>query len=154
MSKHQDLKTIKSSSQFKLFKKITSGFLRLSISQKLHLGFFPLIVLIVFISVFALAKLNQLTILNESIMGVNIPAQEDIEELREIVIDQESIIRRYMILKDEDFLKKHLPDFDFLGFIPYDSDLIEADLEGISPYDTDAQAKAVVSGMIDKLMNS
>ncbi len=54
--------------------------------------------------------------------------------------------------KDEDFLRKHLPDFDFLGFIPYDGDLIEADLEGISPYDTNASSKAVVSEMIEKLM--
>lgn len=54
--------------------------------------------------------------------------------------------------KDEDFLRKHLPDFDFLGFIPYDSDLIEADLEGISPFDTNAPSKAVVKDMIEKLM--
>jgi len=55
--------------------------------------------------------------------------------------------------KDEEFLKKHLPDFEFLGFIPYDGDLIEADLDGISPYDTDAQSKAVVGDMIGKLVN-
>ncbi len=55
--------------------------------------------------------------------------------------------------KDEDFLRKHLPDFDFLGFIPYDGDLIEADLEGISPYDTNAQSKQVVGKMIETLMN-
>ena len=55
--------------------------------------------------------------------------------------------------KDEDFLRKHLPDFDFLGFIPYDGDLIEADLEGISPYDTEAQSKKEVGDMIEKLMN-
>jgi CO dehydrogenase maturation factor len=56
--------------------------------------------------------------------------------------------------KDEDFLKKHLSDFDFIGFMPYDADLIEADLEGISPYDTNAPSKAVVSDMIANLMNS
>jgi len=55
--------------------------------------------------------------------------------------------------KDEDFLKKHLPDFEFLGFIPYDGDLIEADLDGISPYDTDAQSKVVVKDMIGQLIN-
>jgi CO dehydrogenase maturation factor len=54
--------------------------------------------------------------------------------------------------KDEDFLRKHLPDFEFLGFMPYDAELIEADLEGISPYDTDAQSKQVVGAMIEKLM--
>lgn len=56
--------------------------------------------------------------------------------------------------KDEAFLRKHLSDFDFLGFIPYDGDLIEADLEGISPFDTNAPSKAVVKSMIDRLMPS
>ncbi len=105
MTKNQKLNNINNSSQVKLFKKMVSRFLRLSISQKMHLGFFPLLVLIVFISVFALAKLNQLTSLNESILGVNIPAQEEATKMREIAIDQESIIRRFMILKDEEFLK-------------------------------------------------
>ena len=55
--------------------------------------------------------------------------------------------------KDEEFLKKHLPDFEFLGFIPYDGDLIEADLDGVSPYDTDAHSKVVVKDMIGQLLN-
>jgi CO dehydrogenase maturation factor len=53
--------------------------------------------------------------------------------------------------KDEDFLKKHLADFDILGFVPYSDALIEADLEGISPYAADSTAKDVVKEMIDKL---
>jgi len=36
--------------------------------------------------------------------------------------------------KDKEFLKKHLPDFNFLGFMPFDDNLIEADLNGISPF--------------------
>ncbi len=53
--------------------------------------------------------------------------------------------------KDEAFLKEHLPDFDFLGFIPYDDALIEADLDGRSPYDTNARAKQIVSDIINRL---
>jgi len=53
--------------------------------------------------------------------------------------------------KDEDFLKKHLSDFEFLGFLPYDNALIEADLNGISPYDVDSPSKAIVKDMIFKL---
>jgi CO dehydrogenase maturation factor len=53
--------------------------------------------------------------------------------------------------KDEEFLRKHLPDFEFLGFMPYDDTLIEADLSGASPYDTATTAKQVVAGIIDKL---
>jgi CO dehydrogenase maturation factor len=53
--------------------------------------------------------------------------------------------------KDEEFLRKHLPDFEFLGFLPYDDTLIEADLSGASPYDTATTAKQIVAGIIDKL---
>jgi CO dehydrogenase maturation factor len=53
--------------------------------------------------------------------------------------------------KDEAFLQKHLKDFEFLGFIPYDDALIEADLDGVSPFDVDPAAKTHVSQMIDSL---
>ena len=53
--------------------------------------------------------------------------------------------------KDEDFLRKHLGEFEFIGFIPYDDALIEADLEGLSPYDVESSAKDEVQAMIDKL---
>lgn len=52
---------------------------------------------------------------------------------------------------DEDFLKKHLPDFEFLGFLQYDDTLIDADLKGLSPYDVDSPTKARVAEMIGKL---
>jgi CO dehydrogenase maturation factor len=48
---------------------------------------------------------------------------------------------------DEDFLKKHLKGFDFLGFIPYDEQLIEADLKGLSPYSTNSIAVEAVKKM-------
>ncbi len=54
-------------------------------------------------------------------------------------------------LKDEDFLKKHLPDFDYLGSLPYDDTLIEADLAGKSPYDTATLSKDAVREMVGKL---
>ena len=53
--------------------------------------------------------------------------------------------------KDEEFLKKHLSDFEFLGFIRQDEALIEADLDGVSPYDVDSMAKTNVEEMISKL---
>jgi CO dehydrogenase maturation factor len=53
--------------------------------------------------------------------------------------------------KDEEFLRTHLPDFEFLGFLPYDDTLIEADLSGTSPYDTPSTAKQVVEAIIDRL---
>jgi CO dehydrogenase maturation factor len=43
------------------------------------------------------------------------------------------------------------PTFEFLGFLPYDDTLIEADLSGASPYDTATTAKQIVAGIIDRL---
>ncbi|TES94682.1 MAG: carbon monoxide dehydrogenase, partial [Desulfobacteraceae bacterium] len=53
--------------------------------------------------------------------------------------------------KDEDFLKKHLRDYKFIGFIRYDEALIEADLDGASPFDVDSTAKTSVKEMIAEL---
>lgn len=53
--------------------------------------------------------------------------------------------------KDELFLKKHLSDFEFIGFLPYEGPLIEADLEGISPFDVNSSSKGYVEKMISRL---
>ncbi len=55
-----------------------------------------------------------------------------------------------VLLKERD-LKKHLEGFEILGFIPYDDALIEADLNGVSPYEVDSEAKINVQEMILKL---
>jgi CO dehydrogenase maturation factor len=52
---------------------------------------------------------------------------------------------------DESFLRSHLSDYDFLGFLPYDNALIEADLQGKSPFDVDSSAKNVIKEMIGRL---
>lgn len=53
--------------------------------------------------------------------------------------------------KDEDFLKKHLTGFEYMGSLPYDDALIEADLNGASPYDTNSLTKDVVKDMVAML---
>jgi len=53
--------------------------------------------------------------------------------------------------KDREFLQTHLNDFEFLGFLPYDDTLIEADLNGISPFDTNSPSKAEVNKMISEI---
>jgi CO dehydrogenase maturation factor len=53
--------------------------------------------------------------------------------------------------KDEAFLQTHLHDFEFLGFLPYDEALIEADLNGSSPFDVDSPSKEQVKAMISRL---
>jgi CO dehydrogenase maturation factor len=70
----------------------------------------------------------------------------------EIRLDQIAVVgNKIRSPQDEAFLREHLPDFDFLGFLPYDDRLIEADLSGASPYDTATVAKQIVAGIIDKL---
>ncbi len=53
--------------------------------------------------------------------------------------------------KDEAFLREHLADFEFLGFMPYSDKLIEADLDGISPFDVDSPARSEVEKMMVRL---
>ena len=52
---------------------------------------------------------------------------------------------------DEQFLKTHLHDFEFLGFLPYDEALIEADLKGCSPFDVACPSKEKVEALMSKL---
>jgi CO dehydrogenase maturation factor len=52
---------------------------------------------------------------------------------------------------DEKFLRENLPDFEFLGFLPYSDALIEADLNGKSPYDVNSPARETVQEMIKRL---
>jgi hypothetical protein len=89
----------------KPLKKLSRRYWRLSIAHKMHLGFFPLVLLIFLISLFALTKLNQINRLNSSILLTDIPAHAAVEKMRETIFDQESFIRRYMILKDNELLK-------------------------------------------------
>ena len=53
--------------------------------------------------------------------------------------------------QDSEFLRSHLQDFDFLGFLPYEELLIEADLNGLSPYDADSKAKSEILKIIEAL---
>ncbi len=53
--------------------------------------------------------------------------------------------------KDREFLQRHLNGFEFIGFLPYDDALIEADLQGISPFDVESPSKAQVEAMVAKL---
>lgn len=53
--------------------------------------------------------------------------------------------------KDREFLLSQMPDFEFLGFIPFDSGIIEADLEGRAPFEKNPQGLSAVKEMIKKL---
>ncbi len=51
----------------------------------------------------------------------------------------------YYCKEDQVFLKQHLDGFEFLGFLPFDNSLIEADLKGISPFDMESAAGTIVA---------
>jgi CO dehydrogenase maturation factor len=70
----------------------------------------------------------------------------------EIKLDQIAVVgNKIRSPKDEEFIRTHLSDFDILGFLPYGDALIEADLNGVSPYDVDSAAKEKVAAMIASL---
>lgn len=52
---------------------------------------------------------------------------------------------------DVRFLQENLPQFDFIGWLPYDEVLIDADLKGVSPFSTVSLAKDRVREMIGRL---
>jgi CO dehydrogenase maturation factor len=45
-----------------------------------------------------------------------------------------------------------MPDFHFLGFLPYRTDIIEADLDGIPPFEKDKETLEIVTEMLKDLM--
>ena len=53
--------------------------------------------------------------------------------------------------KDRVFLEEQMPDFQFLGFIPYRTNIIEADLDGIPPFEKDDETLEVVKEMLKNL---
>jgi CO dehydrogenase maturation factor len=54
--------------------------------------------------------------------------------------------------QDKEFLQKQLPGFIFLGFLPYDNQIIEADLEGKAPFEKEQALAGQVSQMVEGLI--
>ena len=52
---------------------------------------------------------------------------------------------------DREFLLSHMPDFHFLGFLPYDSRIVEADLGGIPPYKDNPEFLREMERIVDTL---
>ena len=50
--------------------------------------------------------------------------------------------------KDKMFLINHMVGFEFLGFLPFRSQIIEADLEGLPPFEKDREGLLTVKEMI------
>jgi CO dehydrogenase maturation factor len=50
--------------------------------------------------------------------------------------------------KDKDFLLKNMNDFSFLGFLPFNENIIEADLASRPPYELNPEGLKIVSEMV------
>ena len=55
---------------------------------------------------------------------------------------------------DREFLISSLPGFEFLGFIPYDQAIVDADLANLSPLDSSQQVIAAVKDIYQALLSS
>lgn len=85
------------------------------------------------------------------------PGRRSIETARQIKeLSEELGIKNLLIVgnkirseKDKDFLLTNMRDFDFLGFLPFNERIIEADLDGSPPYEKDLEGLKIVSDMID-----
>ena len=54
--------------------------------------------------------------------------------------------------KSEQAIRSGLADFDVLGFLPYDEVLLEADLNGISPFDLDSEFERELEAIRGKIV--
>ena len=53
--------------------------------------------------------------------------------------------------EDKKFLLKHMEDLEFLGFIPFADEIIEADLNGLPPFEKDIKGLMAVKDMVNKI---
>ena len=84
------------------------------------------------------------------------PGSRSIETARQIKrLSDELGIKNLLIVgnkirseRDKDFLLKNMSTFDFLGFLPFNENIIEADLDGRPPYEKDPEGLRIVSQMM------
>jgi CO dehydrogenase maturation factor len=85
------------------------------------------------------------------------PGRRSVETARQIKeLSEELGIKNLLIIgnkirseKDKDFLLTNMIDFKFIGFLPFNERIIEADLDGSPPYEKDLEGLKIVSDMID-----
>jgi len=78
---------------------IIAHFLRLTIANKLMLGFSSLLALLVVISIYALINLDRLNAINSSILQTDLPVIRASEKMIDVILSQELYTRRYMVFR-------------------------------------------------------
>jgi CO dehydrogenase maturation factor len=84
------------------------------------------------------------------------PGSRSVETARQIKrLSDELGIKNLLIVgnkirseRDRDFLLKNMRTFEFLGFLPFNEDIIEADLDGRPPYEKDPGGLKIVTQMM------
>jgi CO dehydrogenase maturation factor len=84
------------------------------------------------------------------------PGTRSVETARQIKrLTEELGIKNLLIVgnkirteRDRDFLLSHMPDFTFMGFLPFSEQIIEADLDERPPYEKDPEGLRIVSHMM------
>ncbi|HXG30731.1 MAG TPA: HAMP domain-containing protein [Thermodesulfobacteriota bacterium] len=90
---------------------------RLTLAKKILIGYLPLSLLIILISVFVLSTLERLNKINTSIIRTNVPLIEISEKMIDNLLAQELYGRRYAILRSPDILelfRERSREFDLL----------------------------------------
>jgi CO dehydrogenase maturation factor len=52
---------------------------------------------------------------------------------------------------DEEYLKARIPEEDLFGFISYNEEIIDADRQGVSPYETSERARAEIMKIKERI---
>jgi diguanylate cyclase (GGDEF)-like protein len=78
--------------------------LKLTLGTKILLGYLPILILLIAISIFTLLRLNLVNRINSEIVSVDLVENREAENMIDIMLTQESFGQRYMILKSQDML--------------------------------------------------
>ncbi len=104
----------------------------LTIATKMTLGYLPLALIIIILSLYTLSSLNELSDINRGIVNTNIAIIEACDNLHDTLFAQESCARRYLILKNEEMLTLFSKrDFEFKKILKGLTDIPQADRKKI-----------------------
>jgi len=83
---------------------IVANFLRLTIANKLMLGFSSLLALLVIISFYALTNLNRINSINSSILLTDLPVILASDKMIDLIFSEELYTRRYMVFRNDEVI--------------------------------------------------
>jgi diguanylate cyclase (GGDEF)-like protein len=104
MADDKDTRVSEKNSFARLADFCVANFLRLTIANKLMLGFSSLLALLLIISFYALSNLNRLNSINESILLTDQPIILASEKMIDLIFAQELYTRRYLVFRNAEVI--------------------------------------------------